>query len=169
MLLENGSVRPRVWVAAGAVPRQDGVPIVDQMLGQRWDPDREIVIEGGPATAAREASGTEGPTGQAELLTDEPSRVSARADLAAPGYLVLADRYDDGWRAWSEGRELPILRADGIFRAVALPAGSHLVTFVYDPWWLKLGFAISALALLAAVALLVRSAFMPARHGGNGS
>jgi uncharacterized membrane protein YfhO len=50
------------------------------------------------------------------------------------------------------GRELPILRADYTFRAVALPAGATTVQFVYQPASFRTGLSI---ALIAGVALIV--------------
>ena len=51
----------------------------------------------------------------------------------------------------------PILRANGLFRAVALPAGSHEVVFEYWPVSFFVGWAIALIALsLTAVAGMAR-------------
>ena len=167
LLLENTAAWPRVFAVDGALPVEAGATIPDQLLGRSWDPGREILVEGlareGDRDRDREELGAVGagpapgpaptaPSGRAELLAYEPGRVVARAELPASGFLVLAERFEEGWRAWSETRELPILRANGVEQAVALPAGTHTVTFVYDPWWVRLGFALSGMAALAFVA-----------------
>jgi len=56
-----------------------------------------------------------------------------RLSTTGPGYAVLADAYAPGWRATLDDRPVPILRADGLFRAVALPAGEHTVVMEYRP------------------------------------
>ncbi len=70
-----------------------------------------------------------------------------------PGLLVLTDLHAPGWIAEEAGRRLPILRADGYFRAVALPAGTHRVVFRYRPITFYAGAAVSGLALLVLLAL----------------
>jgi hypothetical protein len=165
LLLENARAWPRAFVVGGAVGVDPGTSVVEQMLERRWDPTREAMLEGVGPTDVR-AAPEGGPVGRAEVLTYEPSRVVVEAHLDALGYLVLADRFADGWRArigddsarsgerpgQGQARELPIHRANAIQRAVELPAGDHVVTFSYEPWWVTLGFALSGLAALAAAA-----------------
>jgi len=152
-LLENASAWPRVYVVGGGVAAAPDVPMVEQLLGRSWDPGREVLLEGVRPSDLRRAEGSE-PIGQAELLAYEPDRVVVGAELAAPGYLVLADRYADGWHAHAGDVDLPIFRANGVQRAVPLPAGSHVVTFDYDPWWVRLGFAVSGATALVMVGVL---------------
>ncbi|MDP8922282.1 MAG: hypothetical protein M3O34_05315 [Chloroflexota bacterium] len=155
-LFENTMAWSRVSVVGGAIPAEPGDPISEQLQERSWDPRREVIVDGlDPADAHPAVDAT--PPGRAELLRHEPSRVVVRADMDAPGYLVLADRYDEGWRALVDEREAPVLRANGIERAVRLPAGSHVVTFVYDPVSFKVGLVVSAAAsaLLAATLLAV--------------
>jgi uncharacterized membrane protein YfhO len=66
---------------------------------------------------------------------------------------VLADLFYPGWIAEENGRRLPVLRANGYFRAVALPAGTHRVVFRYRPLSVYAGLGVSGLALATLVAL----------------
>jgi uncharacterized membrane protein YfhO len=66
--------------------------------------------------------------------------------------LVLADAYYPGWKAYVNGKEQVIRRANLFFRAVVLPAGTHTVEFRYDPTSFKLGLAIS-IATIVAISL----------------
>ena len=69
---------------------------------------------------------------------------------------MLSDPYYPGWRAFVDGVETPILRADYLFRAIALPPGSHEVRFVFVPWSLQRGMLLSAAGvLIASSAILV--------------
>jgi uncharacterized membrane protein YfhO len=47
--------------------------------------------------------------------------------------LVLHDTYYPGWIAEVDGRSVPILRADVLFRGVELDAGRHRVVFRFAP------------------------------------
>ncbi len=86
-----------------------------------------------------------------------PERVEVLVAAAAPGVLVLRDSAYPGWRARLDGEPTPLLRADGLFRAVAVPAGLHSVVFEFRPRPLRVGGAVSVatLAVVVAVALLI--------------
>ena len=71
----------------------------------------------------------------------------------AGGLLVLADTDYPGWRATVDGQPARILRANGAFRAVEVPAGGRLVRFEYRPAWLLPGAVASAAALLLTLLL----------------
>src|SRR5262249_28245710 len=88
--------------------------------------------------------------------------VTARSD----GYLVLTDTYYPGWHASVDGTEQSIVRADLLFRAVALPAGTHTVRFWFDPPSLKRGLAITVIGVLAAFGLVL-SAWLRRRQPGS--
>jgi hypothetical protein len=86
--------------------------------------------------------------GTAQLMDDTPSEVSVSATLAAPALLVLRDSYDPSWRAEVDGHPAPLLRANGLQRAVALTAGSHVVRFTYRPAAFLAGLSCSVAALM---------------------
>ncbi len=59
------------------------------------------------------------------------------------GVLVLSDVYYPGWRATVDGEPTEVLRADYVFRAVALPPGEHIVRMRFAPWTWRVGLALS--------------------------
>jgi hypothetical protein len=48
-----------------------------------------------------------------------------------PGYLLINDQYDPDWSAQVNGQNTDILKADGLLRAVRVPAGYSSVTMNY--------------------------------------
>lgn len=91
----------------------------------------------------------------ATFLEDGINRVVVRAGLPADGYLALFDTYNPDWKVDVDGASAPLMRANGLFRAVHLARGTHTVTFTYRPSALYLGAQISAVtALILAVACL---------------
>ena len=82
-----------------------------------------------------------------------PDRAVVEATLSRAGYLVLVDAFDPGWRASVDGAPAEVLRANLAFRAVALGAGTHRVELAYRPASVRIGLALSAAALAAAVLL----------------
>jgi uncharacterized membrane protein YfhO len=68
----------------------------------------------------------------------------------------LTDLHYPGWTAEEDGKRLPILRADGFFRAVALTPGQHRVVFRYRPISFYAGAAASAVAIVTILLLWLR-------------
>jgi len=84
--------------------------------------------------------------GTAEITNEIPSRVTLTVRMETPGLVVLADNWDPGWRAYWNGKPVPVLRADYTVRGVVLPAGSGTLEFVYQPVSLKLGLWLAGFA-----------------------
>jgi len=80
--------------------------------------------------------------------------------METPGLVVLTDRWDAGWRAYVNGRRVPILRTNHAIRGVLLPAGVSRLEFRYAPASFTWGLG---LAGLAAVVLLAWSLFAARR------
>jgi hypothetical protein len=137
--------------------------------GEPRDFHREAVVE--THTALPEAilspGDNEAPPGRCRIVEDRRERVVIEAELAAPGLLVLADLYDDDWKAVvrTEGaageRPAEALRTNRIFRGVVLPPARHRVTFSHRPRWFWLGAGVSLLGwagVVIAAACLWKSA-----------
>ena len=70
--------------------------------------------------------------------------------------LVLGDNFYPGWSAAVDGADTQIFRANHTMRAVKVPAGHHMVSFVFMPKSFFLSVYISiAVALLVVLALIV--------------
>ncbi len=67
-----------------------------------------------------------------------------------PALLVDSDLYYPGWKAFLDGKEWPVFRADRLFRAVIIPAGKHQILFEYRPF----SFIIAATIFLITIATI---------------
>ena len=67
------------------------------------------------------------------MIGIDHERLELFVEAGAPGFLVLSESYDPGWRATVDGREVQILKANEIFRAIALGGGEHHVRLRYLP------------------------------------
>ncbi len=130
-----------------------------------FQPRVEAVLVGGRALAG-EAHAGDGVV--VESYADEQVRL--RATTESEAYLVLADSDYPGWRARVDGKAVPIVRAYGALRAVAVPAGEHVVEFTFEPLSWRIGLAVSTLSWVGvAVAWLWRrrAPGAPAKAGGE--
>jgi len=91
--------------------------------------------------------GYPGDRGKVELLSYKPDRVELEVRRASQGLLVLADAAYPGWRAWVDGEESRIVRADYAFRGVVLARGKHAVQFRFEPLDFRIGLWVSLTCL----------------------
>ncbi len=150
---ENLDLLPRAYVVHSARALPDDETALAALADPDFDPAREVILaemEGGELTS--ESGEARSEVEAAVVQAYEPERVVVSATLAEPGYLVLSDTYYPGWKAWLDDEPVPILRANLIFRAVALPAGEHVVEFRFEPVSLRRGVIISLTALIILMA-----------------
>jgi hypothetical protein len=112
---------------------RDGWPAVD--------PRRVVLLEQAPAglplpegerAGVRELP-TE-PVGTARIVNYRNTEVTVETESQSTALLVLADVWHPWWRAEVDGAPVDILKADVLFRAIAVPAGRHVVRFTFHPF-----------------------------------
>ena len=86
-----------------------------------------------------------------EILQYKPNEVAINTNLVYPGFLVLSDAYHPDWKAYVDGQEVKIYEADYLFRAVFLPAGQHLVKFIFVPVSFTIGLMVSFLTVMGMI------------------
>jgi hypothetical protein len=94
----------------------------------------------------------------ATIVQRRPAQTMIEYRVNDPGWLVLTDTFYPGWNAYLDGKRVPIVRANYLFRAIAVPAGAHRVVFRYEPvsFYAGLLTALSFIAVLTIFALLRR-------------
>ncbi|MGV3762294.1 YfhO family protein [Parapedobacter sp.] len=75
--------------------------------------------------------------------------------------------YDKGWKAFVDGKELPILRANYVLRALQLPGGNHQVEFKFEPRSYHLGETISLIGSILLVLGLIAAVWFEFRRKGG--
>jgi len=153
--------RPRLSFVRGYRIEVDPARAWDRAASGGIDITREVVLDRRPEPDP--GGSAEHPLLVARLAEDAPERIVAELTANYAGLLVLTDLFYPGWIAEEGGRRLPILRADGWFRAVALGPGPHRVTFRYRPVAFYAGAAVSAAALILVLVLLALGE--PVRRG----
>jgi hypothetical protein len=149
LIYENPRPLPRAYVSHAARQASGADEALALLSGRGLDVRREVVLEGTRADSLASRSGAGRPITPARIASYEPTRVVVEADSPEPGILVLTDTFYPGWRASVDGESREILRANYLFRGVALDSGRHTVTFSYEPKSFRLGGAVSAIALCA--------------------
>jgi hypothetical protein len=153
-LYDYGSdVAPRVMVVSNATVVGDTGEQIEALFTPGWDIRSAAIIEREPP-----AAGDVRPPvpASATITTDTANRVVVEAGVGeAGGYVVMLDSFSEDWRATADGQPAALVRANGLFRAVRLNPGPHLVEFRYRPRAFLIGAAASAAALAMVLALFV--------------
>lgn len=179
-------VDPRRWqeaqvACAGgqAMPRDPEWGFtVCQVPGRPWAAFAEAAVEAAEAEAFPRLAGllesgspavvlegrAPGRPAPGRVLSAErrAERVRIEAESTGDGLLVVNDAYWPGWEAALDGRPVPILAADALVRAVAWPAGRHVLDMRYRPPEVRLGLAVSAAGLAALLGLVAVPRFRKA-------
>ncbi|MFN3930080.1 MAG: YfhO family protein, partial [Thermoflexus sp.] len=87
-----------------------------------------------------------------QLALWAPEELQLEVWTKQPGFLVIGDIWYPGWRAWIDGQPAPVLRAHIALRAIPVPAGAHRIIMRYEPLSVRLGLALSGLALMLTLA-----------------
>jgi hypothetical protein len=126
------------------------------LMAPDFDPAGEIILsEGEPKPPPPHF------TGVARVVNSLTDRVTIEATLSGPGYVVLLDGFDPGWRAEVDGHSAAIYCANAAFRAVAVGEGTHVITEVYRPESVRWGLWVSAATVLLLAAGAARASTGP--------
>ena len=122
-----------------------------------FDPAQSVlVMDEIPAPAATNAA-----PGTVEFIRYAPRHIDLRTEAATLSVLLLADRFDAGWNVFVDDKPQKLLRCNFITRGVQVPAGSHTVSFRFEPptklFWISLGAACFGLLLCGFLALAGRN------------
>ena len=151
-LYENRSARPRAALVPRGLVLSDEETL-DTMANRQWDPSATVLLDRQSAFFGV-ADGSVAGDGTAEIRSDTNNTVVCEVGAPAPAFLVLSDTYYPGWEATVDGEPAELLRANYLFRAVAVAPGKHTVKFRYRPQSLVIGLSVSCVALLALILIL---------------
>jgi hypothetical protein len=128
-IYENPRAMPRIMVVTCALH----VNFAQMIQSGEWpeaDYRETALLETPPVCHTRK----DAPPATAKIVSYENDRVVA--EVSAPpggGWLILNDVWHPWWFARVDGVDAPVLRANVMFRAVAVPEGRHQVRFEFLP------------------------------------
>ncbi len=68
--------------------------------------------------------------------------------------------YPNGWSAFIDGKESPIIKVNYLLRGLVIPAGSHKIEFRFEPASYKIGNAITLVVGIISILVLLYGAFV---------
>ena len=92
---------------------------------------------------------------QAKITHYSANKITIDVSTEKNGLLWLSDIWYPAWKAWVDGKQVPVMSADYSFRAIEVPEGKHRVTFKYSSSKFTLGMILTLITLLVSAGYLV--------------
>jgi hypothetical protein len=162
-ITRNAEAQPRAfWV--GDVAVADSVEEAGRVINDPGFSYRETVVLS-EAVEAEAGSASEEPVVIVTGFDAPRGQIVVEATTSHPGVLVMSEPYYVERHAWLDGQEVPLLKANIAFSAVALPAGHHVVELRYVPAAFYVGLGITSVTLVVVSGILLYLAIQ--KHQGN--
>ncbi len=152
-VFENVAALPRAQFVYDYVVQQDSQKILDILFDSALNLSDSVVLEEHPKGFTRVDKPTE--PSRVDVIQYEPTRVELSTSSMQAGILFLSDSYHGGWRAFIDGQETKIYRANYAFRAVVVPQGDHRVVFEYMPQSFVWGYSITKVSIVVFILIWV--------------
>jgi uncharacterized membrane protein YfhO len=72
--------------------------------------------------------------------------------------------YDRGWKAFIDGKEVPIIKTNYVLRGLAVPAGAHKIEFRFEPASYIMGTRITSISQIILVVVFIIALYMEYRR-----
>lgn len=126
--MEIPSMVPRVSLYSDYRVVPDDREAFDRVMDPAFDPSRTLVVDRPPTLVV-----TEPGEGAAAVIVEESHQhVLVATRSPANAILLLTDTFSDGWSVAVDEVPSVIARGNYAFRAVTVPAGKHIVKFMYE-------------------------------------
>lgn len=95
------------------------------------------------------------------------NEVTGSIDAPEDRLLCMSIPYNKGWKAYVDGRETVVYRANIKNMVIEVPAGKHEIVFRYHPPYLLMGGVISVLSLLLFLGIWLSERYRPLTAKGH--
>ncbi|TAN63529.1 hypothetical protein EPN18_02120 [bacterium] len=152
-IYENLHFLPRFYAVDRYMISKDRSERLLALALKSFDPSTMVVLEEDP-WAGNQPKDLSAGTPRGDVITVKNYRnnsVELMVNMPRSGIFVASESYYPGWKAFVDGKEKKILKANHALRALALEKGEHTIKFVYSPLSFTIGAVISVLTLLALI------------------
>ena len=159
-IYENLAVRPRTYLVHEVYAADNPTAALAHVRD-------DAAIQAGQAAVVEGAltlKTTPGAHDTAQLVEYTAERVAVKTHSQEAALLVLSDTAYPGWQATVDGASALIYTTNYLFRGVPVPAGEHVVRFVYAPASWQRGLVVSGIAFLVWIGLLMLSRYTRSRR-----
>ena len=122
-----------------------------------FDPQKEAFVHEEFKNVLNTARLGKSENAEIKLVSYHPDTLKYEYTSPTDAFAVFSEVfYDKGWKAYIDGEEVPIIRADYILRALQVPGGNHTVEFIFAPKTVHIS---SVISLIASIILVLGLGF----------
>ncbi|MBI1803946.1 MAG: YfhO family protein [Ignavibacteriae bacterium] len=152
-LREASTYYPRALIVYGDTVVKNEAAAQAYMQSDTFDPLNTVVYEDDPHVAFGKASMAA--YSSASIKSYDLNTITLSATSSRDGILLLSEIYYPGWRAYVDGVEQPLYRADWCLRAIPIKAGTHEIVARFEPSTFYRGLIITLVALAISGIIVV--------------
>lgn len=142
---------PRAWLS-GQIIVANPEETWSKLADPQFDLSTQVLLPAVPSNwQATPSQNT--PSGNILWQKRTPEDLALQVTTDAPAILVVSEIYYPGWQASIDEAPTQVLEANGLLRAVVVPAGLHQIHFSYRPTSIKLGALLTLLTLIVTVTM----------------
>jgi len=153
-VFQNVQCLPRARIVFDYEVIEDKEKTLEKLKDPEFDHNNKIILEKDPHLSLP-FDDTVRTFGSAEVVEEKINDLKVRVKLSRSGFLVLSENFYPAWKAFVDGEETEIYRANYTFRAILLEEGEHEVRFIYDSSYYKLAKNISGISILFVFFVLI--------------
>ena len=159
--IQANSSLPRAYTVNDYEVIKDRKQILTSLFNKDFDPYSKVILEEDLSLETNQKV----LDSKIELREDKGNKISILTDSKYNSILVLTDNYYPGWKAFVDGRETKVYRANYTFRSIFIAKGKHFVKFVYNPDSFSKGLRISLIsfAIIGIIFIFTNFFLRPAR------
>ncbi|MFC1806986.1 YfhO family protein [Candidatus Omnitrophota bacterium] len=147
-IYRNKNCLERAFLVRNVKYVKDDEAIIEYISSEDFKPGKEVVLEEDIDLKEGLPNFADTADGMVEMLSYKAHTIDLVSSASRDSILVLSDTYYPGWKVYVDGQEEKIYRANYFLRGVRVPAGEHVVQFVYKPFSFFLGALISIITIL---------------------
>lgn len=124
---KNEKALPRVYFV-DSVAQKSAAEILDEIKNDSFDPKKLAFVENLDFQISRTDS-----SASAAITSYKDEVVSVDVNANANNFLFFGTTFMPGWKAYIDGNDTKVYKANHGFQGIVVPQGKHKVEFVYEP------------------------------------
>ena len=144
-VMESKTVLPRAFVVYDWEVKKDGNEILSELLNPSFPFSGKVLLEEVPTDLTSTTPDVEA---SVNYLTHSEQNSRIKVNTQKDGLLFISDAWFPGWKAFIDGVETKIYRANFMFQAIKVPKGETIVELSYRPESFFNGLKISLILLV---------------------
>lgn len=134
---------------------QNEKDIINKLTDKNIDLNKKLILLSNEKNIEYKYGRSSG-TAETNLISYKPNRVVIECKTDEDGFLYISDTYYPGWKAYVNGKQTKIYRANLAFRAVEISAGKNLIIFEYAPLSFYVGIILTLIGIMLSIILLIK-------------